>query len=69
MMVKEPLKIGQVIMLTKIDIEGYLKTKTQVPYTVIGVYAHHVLLADKKGLKRSITNAELMTMGYVEQKR
>lgn len=55
------------------------KVKVQIPYgkgeereerecTVVEIYEHFVVVEDKYGIRRGITNADLMLMGLVQQK-
>lgn len=69
MIAQEPLLIGQKISLTRTDIEDRIHTKIKVTYRVKEVYPHHVVIENEKGIRRSITNAELMTLGYVTQRQ
>ena len=69
MIAQEPLRIGQKISLTRTDIEDHIHTKIKVTYGVKEVYPHHVVIENEKGIRRSITNAELMTLGYVTQRQ
>lgn len=70
MIAQQPLRIGQKISLTKTDVdEDHAHTKVKVTYLIKEVYPHHVVIENEKGIRRSITNAELMTLGYVTQRR
>ena len=65
MIAKNPLNIGQTITLTESERDGMSVIYKQAEYEVVDVYPHHVLVKNQKGSRRSITNAELMTLGYV----
>ena len=69
MIAQEPLRIGQKISLTRPDVEDHVHTKVKITYQVKEVYPHHVVIENEKGIRRSITNAELMTLGYVTQRQ
>lgn len=69
MIAQEPLRIGQKIALTRTDVEDHVHTKVKITYQVKEVYPHHVVIENEKGIRRSITNAELMTLGYVTQRQ
>ena len=69
MIAQEPLRVGQKIALTMTDVEDHVHTKVKITYRVKEVYPHHVVIENEKGIRRSITNAELMTLGYVTQRQ
>ncbi len=69
MIAQEPLRIGQKIALTRTDVEDHVHAKVKIAYQVKEVYPHHVVIENEKGIRRSITNAELMTLGYVAQRK
>lgn len=72
MLTQERLRPGTVIKLPDIDYvgdgEGRQK-KVIRKYKVIYHYPHFCLLRNRYGIRRGITNAELMQMGMVNQKR
>ena len=71
MLSKERIKLGSIIHLPDIDYfgdgEGRQK-KIMRQYRVLYHYAHWCLLENSFGIRRGVTNAELMQMGIVNQK-
>ena len=65
MIAKNTLNIGQTITLTESERDGNSVIHKQAEYEVVDVYPHHVLVRNKNGIRRCITNAELMALGYV----
>lgn len=65
MIAKNPLKIGQTITLTESERDGSSVIYKQAEYEVVDVYPHHVLVKNQNGIRRCITNADLMRLGYV----
>lgn len=61
------LKIGQNIKLIESEREERRIEQREVEYEVLGIYKYHVLLVNKKGIRRSITNKDLARMGYATQ--
>lgn len=71
MLTQERIKAGATIHLPEIeymgDGEGRQK-KIMRKYRVLHHYPHWCLLVNGYGIRRGITNAELMQMGIVNQK-
>lgn len=67
MLAEEPLQPGQVFKIA-CDLEPGKWVEKFKEYTVIRPYDYHVLCEGIKGMKRCITNAELMQKGIVKQK-
>lgn len=72
MLTQEILRPGTVIELPDIDYVGDeegRKQKVIREYKVLHHYPHFCLLWNRFGIRRGITNAELMQMGLVNQRR
>lgn len=71
MLSKEHIKTGSMIHLPDIDYmgdgEGRQK-KIMRKYRVLHHYGHWCLLVNAFGIRRGVTNAELMQMGILNQK-
>lgn len=66
MRVLEPLPIGYKLKITKEEKHrGRVAARRQEMWTVAAVYPHHHLLENRHGIKRSITNVDLASLGLV----
>lgn len=65
MIAKNPLNIGQTITLTESERDGSSVIHKQAEYEVVDVYPHILPVKNQNGIRRCITNADLMRLGYV----
>lgn len=70
MLSKEKIKPGSMIHLPDVDYTGDegKQKKVMRKYRVLHHFGHWCLLENSFGIRRGVTNAELMQMGFLNQK-